>query len=74
MPFSVRTYNGPIIQIDCLRNLCYSTKRICVYSDHGPYIFVVYTDLPFGVFKDYTTPNPLYGLMERIYEVQCSLT
>ena len=45
-----------------------------VYSDHGPYIFVIYTDLPFGVFKDYATENPLYDLTERLYEVQCSLT
>ena len=45
-----------------------------VYSDHGPYIFVIYTDQPFGVFKDYATENPLYDLTEKLYEVQCSLT
>ena len=44
-----------------------------VYSDHGPYIFVIYTDHPFSVFRDYATENPLYELTERLYEVQCSL-
>ena len=44
-----------------------------VYSDRGPYIFVIYTDHPFGVFRDYATENPLYGLAEKLYEVQCSL-
>ena len=47
---------------------------LCFYSDRGPYIFVIYTDHPFGVFKDYVTENPLYELTERLYEVQCSLT
>jgi len=45
-----------------------------VYSDHGPYIFVIYTDHPFCVLQDYVTENPLYELTERLYEVQCSLT
>ena len=44
-----------------------------VYSDHGPYLFVIYTDHPFGVYRDYTTVNPLYNLTELLYEVQCSI-
>ena len=44
-----------------------------VYTDKGPYIFVIYTDHPFGVFRDYVTVNPLYELTEALYEVQCSL-
>lgn len=59
---------------DSLNDECAINDTGIVYSDRGPYIFVIYTDLPFGVFKDYTTPNPLYDLTERLYEVQCSLT
>ena len=58
---------------EALDNL-YQNDTGIVYSDHGPYIFVIYTDQPFGVFKDYATENPLYDLTERLYEVQCSLT
>ena len=45
-----------------------------VYSDHGPYIFVIYTDHPFGVYRDYADVNPLYNLTEILYEVQGSLS
>ena len=44
-----------------------------VYTEKGPYIFVIYTDHPFGVFKDFTTPNPLLPLTEALYHVQNSL-
>ncbi len=44
-----------------------------VYTESGPYIFVIYTDYPFGVFMDYTTPNPLYDLTEALYNVQQSI-
>ncbi|GEM_PF-2277581 len=45
-----------------------------VYTENGPYLFVIYTDHPFGVFKDYVTVNPLYGLTEVLYQLQASLT
>ena len=44
-----------------------------VYTDCGPYLFVIYTDHPFGIFRDYATPNPLYGLTEALYETQRSI-
>ena len=44
-----------------------------VYTSTGPYFFVIYTNHPFGVFMDYTTPNPLYDLTEALYNVQQSL-
>lgn len=43
-----------------------------VYSEHGPYIFAIYTDHPFGVFRDYAFPNPLYDLTEALYAVHLS--
>ena len=44
-----------------------------VYTDAGPYLFAVFTDHPFGIFRDYATPNPLYGLTEAILGAQQSL-
>ncbi len=44
-----------------------------VYTPGGPYIFMIYTDHPFGVFPNYTTPNPLYGIIEALLEVRQSL-
>ena len=43
-----------------------------VYTDCGPYLFVIYTDHPFGVFRDYVTPNPLYGLAEALFRLKKS--
>ena len=43
-----------------------------VYTKQGPYLFVIYTDHPFGVFRDYVTPNPLYGLSEALYQLKKS--
>lgn len=59
---------------DPINDECAMNDTGIVYSDHGPYIFVIYTDHPFYVCKDYVTDNPLYELTERLYEVQCSLT
>ncbi|MBQ9001313.1 MAG: hypothetical protein IJ087_05615 [Eggerthellaceae bacterium] len=42
-------------------------------SDKGPYLFVIYTDHPFGVYRDYTDVNPLYGLVEALNKVQQDL-
>lgn len=44
-----------------------------VYTDKGPYLFVIYTNHPFGVFMDYTTPNPLYDITEALYQLQQSI-
>ena len=44
-----------------------------VYTESGPYLFVIYSDHPFGIFRNYTTPNPLYGLVDALAEVRESL-
>ncbi len=44
-----------------------------VYTENGPYLFVIYTDYPFGIYRDYMTPNPLYGLVEALCELQKSI-
>lgn len=44
-----------------------------VYTEKGPYLFVVFTNRPFGTFKDFVDVNPLYGLVEALHDVQDSL-
>ncbi|MBR6874433.1 MAG: serine hydrolase [Ruminococcus sp.] len=44
-----------------------------VYTDGGPYIFVIYTDIPFSVYYDYIDPNPLNGLVVALNELQQGL-
>ena len=56
-----------------LNDECAINDTGIVYTDKGPYLFVIYTDHPFGVFKDYITPNPLLELTESLYAVQQSL-
>lgn len=44
-----------------------------VYTEKGPYLFVIYTDYPVGTFMDYVDVNPLYDLVESLHGVQASL-
>ena len=44
-----------------------------VYTDNGPYIFVIYTDIPFSVYYDYIDPNPLNDLVVALNELQSGL-
>lgn len=57
---------------DPLNDECAINDSGVVYTDKGPYLFVIYTDHPFGIFKDYITPNPLLELTEALYTVQQS--
>ena len=54
-------------------NECAINDTGVVYTLQGPYLFVIYTNLPFGVYKDYVTENPLYDLTEALFNVQQSL-
>ena len=45
-----------------------------IYTKSGPYLFVIYTDHPFGVFPDYTFENPLYDLTEALLNVRNSFS
>ena len=44
-----------------------------VYTGNGPYLFVIYTDISFGVYYDYVDPNPLYDLAVALNELQAGL-
>ena len=39
-----------------------------VYTENGPYLFVIYSDYPYP----FGQPNQLYGLAEALYGVQQS--
>ena len=58
---------------DPLNDECAINDSGVVYTAKGPYIFVIYTDLPFGVFRDCMTENPLPDLVEALYAVQQSI-
>ena len=57
---------------DPLNDECAINDSGIVYTEKGPYIFVIYTDHPFGIFKNYTPPNPLLELTEALYQLQQS--
>ncbi|MBR6102335.1 MAG: hypothetical protein IKP95_07895 [Ruminococcus sp.] len=44
-----------------------------VYTDKGPYIFVIYSDIPFSVYYDYIDPNALNDLAVALNELQAEL-
>ena len=44
-----------------------------VYTETGPYLFVIYTDHPYGIFRNYTTSNPLYSLVDALAALQSDL-
>ena len=58
---------------DPVNDECSINDTGVVYTENGPYIFVIYTDYPFGVFMDYTDINPLYDLTEALCRVQASI-
>ena len=44
-----------------------------VYTGSGPYLFVIYTDHPYGIFRNGATPNPLYSLVDALADLQADL-
>ena len=56
-----------------LNDECAINDTGIVYTPRGPYLFVIYSDWPFGFFSDYTPANPLGGLVEALHEAQQSL-
>ena len=57
---------------DPLNYECAVNDSGIVYTENSPYIFVIYTDHPFGIFKNYIPPNPLLDLTEALYQLQQS--
>ncbi|MBQ8966107.1 serine hydrolase [Ruminococcus sp.] len=44
-----------------------------VYTEKGPYIFVIFTDVPFSVYHDYVEPNRLNDLVLALNAFQAEL-
>ena len=44
-----------------------------VYTEKGPYIFVIFTDISFVDMKDHKDDNPLLDITEALHDVQASL-
>ena len=58
---------------DPLNDECAINDTGIVYTERGPYIFIIYSDWPFGIFRNYTTPNPLLGLAGAMCEAQAEM-
>ena len=44
-----------------------------VYTDKGPYIFVIYSDIPFSVYYDHIDPNALNDLVLALNGLQADM-
>lgn len=58
---------------DPLNDECAINDTGVIYTAQGPYLFVIYTDRPFGIFPNYRPANPLLSLTEALLNVQQSL-
>ena len=60
---------------DPLNDECAINDTGIVYTDSGPYLFVIYTDHPFAAVEPdgRGMPNPLGGLVRALYQVQQSM-
>ena len=51
---------------DPFNDECAANDAGIVYTENGTYIYVILTDIPFGVFEENTPANPLTGLLSEI--------
>ncbi len=58
---------------DPMNDECAINDTGVIYTEKGPYIFVIYTDHPYGIYPDYTPPHPLLGITEALLVVQQSI-
>ena len=58
---------------DPLNDECAINDTGIVYTDQGPYLFVIYTDHPFGVFRNRMSENPLPDLVKSLCKVKMSM-
>ena len=45
-----------------------------IYSESGPYLFVIFSDIPYGIYRSGTPENPLNGITESLYELHRNMT
>ena len=44
-----------------------------IHTQKGPYLFVIFSDIPYGIYRNGTPSNPLNGITEALYRFQQSL-
>ena len=58
---------------DPFNDECAANDAGIVYTGSGPYLYVIFTDIPFGVFEQNTPANPLIPLLGAMHNAQCSM-
>ena len=58
---------------DPLNDECAINDTGIVYSETGPYIFVIYSDYPYAVLDGEEMENPLNSLVKLLYRVHASI-
>ncbi len=67
-------YPSELTDKDPYNDECAINDSGIVYTQNGPYLFVIFSDLPYGIYRDYMPENPLNGITEALYELQQSYT
>ena len=52
---------------------CAANDAGIVYTGSGAYIYVIFTDVPFGVFEQNTPSNPIIPLLSSMHNAQCTM-
>ena len=67
-------YPSELTDKDPYNDECAINDSGIIYTQNGPYLFVIFSDLPYGIYQNYTPENPLNGLTEALYDLQQSYT
>lgn len=67
-------YPSELTDKDPYNDECAINDSGIIYTQNGPYLFVIFSDLPYGIYRNYTPENPLNGITETLYELQQSYT
>lgn len=67
-------YPSELTDKDPYNDECAINDSGVIYTQNGPYLFVIFSDLPYGIYQNYTPVNPLNGITETLFELQQSYT
>jgi hypothetical protein len=67
-------YPSELTDKDPYNDECAINDSGIIYTQNGPYLFVIFSDLPYGIYQNYTPENPLNGLTEALYDLRQSFT
>ena len=72
-------YSKDLVYPDCLTDKdpsndeCAINDSGIIYTQKGAYLFVIFSDIPYGIYQNGTPPNPLNGITEALYRFQQGL-